>query len=73
MNTVDMIAYAIMILLVLLLVYIIVGLIMKFTARYRKDFWFFYYGIPRHVKCPNCLISKYFNRFPDSDLSSIKY
>ena len=40
---------------------------MKVTARYRKDFWFFYHFIPRHIKRPDCTSSKYFDRFPLTD------
>lgn len=37
---------------------------MKYTARYRTDFWFIYRLIPRHIKRPECHNSKYFNKFP---------
>lgn len=37
---------------------------MKITARYRKDFWFFYHFIPRHIERPQCQSSKYFDKFP---------
>lgn len=46
---------------------------MNFTAKYRKDFWFIYHGIPRHIKRPVCQLSKYYDRFPQSDTNLIGY
>ena len=46
---------------------------MKLTAKDRKDFWFFYYFIPRHVKRPTCELSKYYNRFPKKNNDTYKY
>lgn len=46
---------------------------MKQTARYRKDFWFFYHFIPRHIKCPDYKQSKYYDRFPIRSSQNYKY
>lgn len=64
---------AVLVGMVLYLVYMGINLLMKYTAKNREDFWFFFYGIPRHIKRPNCEYSQYYNRFPKKNSSIYEY